>query len=349
MKLFGCNIKTKQNRMLRICLLLIMVGLLVMLMGCGQRKNGRLSDSETYLYYVSADESSVQAVPYDLPKLFDSSLPEDQYYEKIVRMYIDALSGVPRDVDLKSPIDSGLDVVECTYMSGQLTLDFNKVYSKKDSFAEVLRRAAIVQTLLQIDGVEGIAFTVEGLPITDSKLVPIGVMTADSFVSNPGAEINSYETTTLELYFADESGTMLAEAKQNVGYISNISMERLVVDRIIAGPLNDKTNPVVSPTLKVINVTTKDGICYINFDSPFLTKTQKVTDEVIIYSFVNSLTELPNVSKVQFMIDSETEVTFGDHIYLSDPFERNLEIVQDGASTAAPVETVDTVDDTVTE
>ena len=96
---------------------------------------------------------------------------------------------------------------------------------------------------------------------------------------------------------------------------------------MIAGPLTDKAYPTVSPTLKVLNVTTKDGVCYVNLDNSFLTKTLKVSDEAVIYSFVNSLTELPNVNKVQFMIDSETEVSFGDHMYLSEPFERNLELI----------------------
>ena len=51
-------------------------------------------------------------------------------------------------------------------------------------------------------------------------------------------------------------------------------------------------------------------------------------DEVVLYAFVNSLTELPNINKVQFMIDSETEISFGEHSYLNEPFERNLEIVE---------------------
>ncbi len=326
MRLFAaCN---KLNRVMLVTVLLSICGILIMLSGCGRKASTSRDGQGTYLYYVSADESSVEAVPYELGTVDTSGLSEEDYYDKMVHLWIDALSGIPKDISLKSPIDSGMDVNSTSYSSGQLTVDFNSVYSKKDAFTEVLSRAAIVKTLLQIEDVEGISFTVDGLPITDSKLVPIGIMTADSFVSNPGAEINSYERTTVELYFADESGSMLVETKQNVGYISNISMERLIVDRIIAGPLNGKTYPVVSPTLKVINVTTKDGICYINFDSPFLTKTQKVTDETVIYSFVNSLTKLPNVNRVQFMIDSETEVTFGDHIYLSDPFERNLQIVQ---------------------
>ncbi|MBO4901260.1 MAG: GerMN domain-containing protein [Lachnospiraceae bacterium] len=300
----------------------------LLLTGCSTDRRPLLSsDSETYLYYVTTDDSAVVPVPFEVPELDFDDDDEEYYYGQVIRTWIDALSGTPENLDYKSPIDNGLSVNSITYLSGQVTLDFNSVYLQAPGQTEVLRRAAIVKTLSQIEGVESIAFTVDGMPITDSKQVPIGAMTADTFVSNPGAEINAYETTKVLVYFADEEGNMLIGRTENVGYISNISMERLVVDRVIAGPLNDKAYPTVSPTLKVLNVTTKDGICYVNLDNSFLTKTLKVSDEVVIYSFVNSLTELPNVGKVQFMIDSETEVSFGDHIYLSEPFERNLEII----------------------
>ena len=283
--------------------------------------------NEIYLYYVTVDDTAVVPVPYTAPQLDEEGLDEQQYYEKLIAKWIDALSGVPVDVRYKSPIDNGMGVQHITYLSGQATIDFNSAYLSASTQTEVLRRAAIVKTLMQIDGLEGVTFSVEGIPLTESKQVAIGIMNADTFVSNPGAEINSYETTKILVYFADEEGTRLIGRTENVGYISNISMERLVVDRVIAGPLTDKAYPTVSPTLKVLNVTTKDGVCYVNLDNSFLTKTLKVSDEAVIYSFVNSLTELPNVNKVQFMIDSETEVSFGDHMYLSEPFERNLELI----------------------
>ena len=75
-------------------------------------------------------------------------------------------------------------------------------------------------------------------------------------------------------------------------------------------------------------VTTKDGVCYVNLSKEFLVKQGNLTDEVVLYSFVNSLTELSNVNKVQFMIDSETEISFGEHSYLNTPFERDLELIE---------------------
>ena len=161
----------------------------------------------------------------------------------------------------------------------------------------------------------------------DSKAQPIGAMTAETFIDNTGAEINTYERSDLRLYFADAEGTKLVSAVESVAYSSNISMEKLVTEHIISGPLTNGVYPTVSPDIKVISVTVKDGTCYVNLSQEFLTKTKKVSDEAVIYSFVNSLTELSNINKVQFMIDGESEITFGDHIYLSAPFERNLEIV----------------------
>ena len=74
-------------------------------------------------------------------------------------------------------------------------------------------------------------------------------------------------------------------------------------------------------------VMTKYGVCYVNLSKAFLQKQGNLRDEVVLYSFVNSLTELPNVNKVQFMIDSETEISFGEHSYLNAPFERDLALV----------------------
>lgn len=286
--------------------------------GCGA---GEEEQKEAFsIYYL--DKSDTKVVRRDYT-------PINSQTDALINECIVALSTQPKDVELKSPINGSLKVLDCTLKEGQLRLDFDKSYYQAVSVSEVLRRAAIVRTLSQIDGVDGVTFTVMGYPIVDSKEQPIGVMTAETFIDNTGAEINAYERTDLRLYFADESGTTLVSVVEAVAYSSNISMEKLVTEHVISGPLTKEVYPTASSGIKIISVTVKDGICYVNLSQEFLTKIRGVSDEVAIYSFVNSLTELPNINKVQFMIDGETEVTFGDHIYLSDPFERNLEIIQE--------------------
>ncbi len=289
------------------------------LLFCGCKEKNAEGEQPFYLYYVNKKDTKVVPVEYT---------PVNTETAALVQECLSLLSNQPEDVELKNPINGDLTVLNSILSEGQLRINFNNSYYQMQTITEVLRRAAIVRTLIQIDGVEGVLFTVMDSPITDSKEQPIGMMTAETFIDNTGAQINSYERTDLHLYFADVSGTKLVSEVESVVYSSNISMEKLVTEHIISGPLTTEAYATVDPSIKIISVTVKDGICYVNLSQEFLTKTHKVSDEAVIYSFVNSLTELSNINKVQFMIDGESEITYGDHIYLSQPFERNLDIVQ---------------------
>ena len=68
----------------------------------------------------------------------------------------------------------------------------------------------------------------------------------------------------------------------------------------------------------MISISVKDKICYVNFDSSFLTDALSIDGNLIVYSIVNSLTELPDVQRVQI-----SNIVFRD-ISLSSPLERNL-------------------------
>lgn len=290
----------------------------MLMLGAGCGSNAGPSDGAFKIYYPSKD--GVRIAPVSMEPVGMDTL-------EVVDEAIEALKSQPSDYDLRPTIPEEVSVISVSLNDGLLLVDFGTEYYKLTGRDEILRRAAIVRTLDQIEGVDEISFTVDGSPINDSKGVPVGIMTSDMFIDNAGNEINSYERTRLKLYFADEAGTGLVETTESVAYNSNISMEKLVCEHIVSGPLSDNVFPVTDPEVRIMSVSTKDGVCYVNLSKEFLTKKGKLTDEVVIYSFVNSLTELPNINKVQFMIDSETEISFGDHSYLNAPFDRNLELV----------------------
>ena len=84
----------------------------------------------------------------------------------------------------------------------------------------------------------------------------------------------------------------------------------------------------VIPSGTVLNkVTVRDGICYVDFNEKFMEKRKDITAEVALYSIVNSLTELSNVYKVQFLINGATRKNY-QNLDFSSTFERNLEIVE---------------------
>ncbi len=293
--------------------------LLILLTACACSSGREDNDASFKIYYLSKDGMRVSSVAYK---------PVSEDAEALINEVLTELAKQPSDYDLRPVILNDVSVNSFSLNEGLLLIDFDTGYIKDQDREEILRRAAIVRTLDQIDGVDEISITVDGTPLNDRNGVPVGIMTSDMFIDNVGDEINSYERTKLVLYYANEEGTELVQTTESVAYNSNISMEKLVTEHVISGPLSHGVYPVTDPQVGLISVSTKDGICYVNLTKEFLVKQGKLTDEVVLYAFVNSLTELPNVNKVQFMIDSETEISFGEHSYLNEPFERNLEIVE---------------------
>ena len=174
---------------------------------------------------------------------------------------------------------------------------------------------------------------VEGKNLLDATGNTVGVMTAETFIDNTGEDMKKYEEVTLTLYFANVTGDKLIKVNRTMRYNTNIALEKLVVEQLVSGPVEQKGKdnnlvfPVLNSETKIISVSIKDGICYVNLNNAFLSLTNNVTADTVIYSVVNSLTELPGVLKVQLAVDGETEVKLGDKT-LSALFERNLDIIQ---------------------
>ena len=110
--------------------------------------------------------------------------------------------------------------------------------------------------------------------------------------------------------------------------ISSISMERLVIEQLLKGPASDESYPTINPSTKLLSITVKDGVCYLNFSKDILTPVNNVTSDVTIYSIVNSLVEVSNINKVEISIEGSKELKFRDKYELTTLFERNLDLVQ---------------------
>lgn len=300
-------------------ILLIAVLAVVLFSACGQQKGK--SDGETYkMYYVNHDETGV---------LFNEYTTETTDRDELLQEFLQQMETGSEKLEYRAPLSGTFNLLNTSISEGQLVLNFDDNYRSQPVITEILVRAALVRTLTQIEGIEYVSFQVNSEPLLDASGAVVGVMNADQFIDNAGNEINTYEKVKLTLYLADEEGTSLKPVTRSVVYNSNISMERLVVEQLIAGPAeNEAAYPTINPSTRVVTVNVQDGICYVNLDNTFLTQIYNVTSDVTIYSITNSLVELANVNKVQISINGNTNVTYKENTSLSTVFERNLEIVE---------------------
>lgn len=297
--------------------LILVFCMIFFLTGCNDTTNIP-AGTAVNLYYVGNEETKVEVREYSLQaKDMDGQLEE----------VLLQLSTPPSKLEYKAPLSMGFSLLEYEVEDGRLQLDMDEAYKTLKPTTEVLVRAALVRSLTQIEGVGYISITVEGEQLHDSLGNVVGLMTAEQFIDNAGNEINSYERARLKLYFSSEDGTALIATNRTVAYSTNIPMERLVVEQILSGPDIGEVFPTVNSETKLLSVTVKDGVCYVNLDNHFLTQTSNVTTDVAIYSIVNSLTELKTVNKVQLSIEGETKINYRDTYSLTTIFERNLDLV----------------------
>ena len=147
-------------------------------------------------------------------------------------------------------------------------------------------------------------------------------------MENPGGPINASQQTTLTLYFANMDGTGLVEETRVVHYSSNISMEKLVMEQLMEGPKQSGAQSTIPAETKLINVSVVDGICYVSLDETFLNQNPEITEQVVLFSIVDSLTELGNVQKVQISINGDTSGKCRYNYDLATMYEADESLVQ---------------------
>lgn len=222
-----------------------------------------------------------------------------------------------------SLVPSNLKLVRFAVENSSLELYFDSSYQNMDTVSELLFRAGIVKTFCQVDGIESVTFFIDEKPLTNSSYAPLGAQTAADYVDIIGNGLSSQKKATLTLYYTNEKGDALVKKIQDVVYESSYSIEKDVINRLIQGPFEDGYYRTLPANLQLISIGIKDKICYVNFDSSFLTDALSIDGNLIVYSIVNSLTELADVQRVQIMVNGDSNIVFRD-ISLGSPLERNL-------------------------
>ncbi len=298
---------------------ILLAGMFLLLCACGSGANGE-PGTAYQIYYVNNEETKIISREYRSETTDEESLLEE---------LLEQLAMISERLEYETTLAKEFTLTGHTLDNGLLTLDFDERYKDLRGTREVLVRASIVRTMIQLKQVERVAFTVKGEQLVNQAGTAIGAMNAESFIENAGNEINAYEKVDLRLYFANESGDYLVEEnRRNVVYNSNISLEKLVVEKLVEGPMETGAYPTINPTTKVLSVTVKDGICYVNLNNDFLNQPYNVTSDVTIYSITNSLVELSNVNKVQISIEGNTNISYRERLSLNNLFERNLDMLE---------------------
>ena len=296
---------------------ILLLAIPLLMAGC--RKQQQVDESGYQIWYINQDETCLK---------YENKELQSKNEEGLLREMMEVMRETPTDDELKPVIPEDVELLDFDFEHNQLYLDFSPEYKKMPKVYEVLCRAAIVRTLGQIDGVEYVDFQVNGEPLTDLEGKEIGLMNEDQFIENAGEEFNAYKTADLTLYFSNKAGDKLVEQRVAMEYNSNISLEKLIVEQLIAGPPFEGAYPTIPSETKLLNISIKDNICYVNLDEGFLGTGYNVIESIPVYSIVNSLIENTDAQKVQISINGETNRMFRESINFDTIFEKNEGLIE---------------------
>ncbi|SEK58546.1 germination protein M [Pseudobutyrivibrio ruminis] len=303
--------------MKRLLSLILTITLALSMVSCGSKNE----ESDYQIYYLKSDKAGIVPTAYTFQSDDTAEMVEEA---------INELSESPDDIDYINTIPSEVEAKSWEINDGNLSLYLVGGYDSLDTYTEILVRAAIVKTLVQIDGVESVSIYVNDAPLADSNGDSIGAMTADTFIEDFGQETDSLLSTNLTLYFASADGMSTVAETREVYYSRNVTIERLVIEQLLKGPDSDELLSAIPPGTKLNSISvSENGVCIVNFDAAIESTVTGVTENVTVYSIVNSLTELDNIKQVQILVNGDTPHISNVDVDLSSSISRNEDIINE--------------------
>ena len=145
----------------------------------------------------------------------------------------------------------------------------------------------------------------------------------DSFIT-PDENPSEDETKNVNIYFGDEQGESFVTEKREISIEEDQSIAESVFLELQKGPVSDDLVATIPDGTNLLSIQTKKGLCTIDLSEEFVENHPGgSTGELItIYSIVNTLTDLPGIEKVQFLIEGEKREAYL-HVVFDEPFTKN--------------------------
>ncbi len=304
--------------------IILVLALALSLVACGKTKK----DNSFYLYYLNTDKCGI--TPVEFSKEFKRD--DDPAYKILYIM--EKLSKKTNSVDYMATIPAGLKFEKVEYLSetGNATLLFSgdeELLADLEDYTRVLIRAAVVKTLVQIDGVNEVSIYVNNEPLRDTSGEIIGPMTSEDFIDNFDEQQEAYLSKEVTLYFANTDGSSLCGVTKKINYSQNTTLERRVLQELLKGPGQDNAQFIsaIPEGTMVKSFHVENGLCTVNFDATLETGVSGVTESAEVYSIVNTLTELPSIKQVLILVNGETPHLSNLDVDLSAAVNRNEDII----------------------
>ncbi len=270
------------------------------------------------LYFINDDGTGIVSSPYKIRYKTDDDL---------IINTLEMLRDGPKTSKLGAIMPRSTEINGIELLGGGfLTVHFSDDFLTKDPSRNVLNVYAVVKSLCSTAHVSSVRVLVNGEPIKDRDKKTLEYISASDI--NLETEEYRSEMRKVKLYFADSNGEKLVGQTRTIKITDQQPIEQYIINELIKGTKDKEMKSLLSKKTVLVSVDVEENICYLNFKSNFLTdnKGNEQHEKLVIYSIVNSLTELQTIARVQFYMDGKRVSNFGN-MRIKDYIERNTAII----------------------
>ena len=237
----------------------------------------------------------------------ETTLTAETTEEAIKELYSKLCS--PENEKHLSAIPKSITLTDSSFKDGTCYLTLSPSYSNLAPASRVSLNFVLVTTMSELPGVEAVSITANG---TES------VFKGENFVTEtPPVYFDSH---SVNLYFPSTDYREILTVEKTFAPVANKNFEASVAELLLDPP---KDTNLISPFPKgttINDARTENGVCILDVSSEFIISTPHDAEKehAVITAIVDTLTELPNINSVKFLIDGKPGYGF-THYNLAEP------------------------------
>ena len=226
---------------------------------------------------------------------------DDDYLEKAIF----SLNTQAGDARLQSAMPTGVSIISAQLDGDVLNLEMTPAYLALTGIQKTIADYCITLTLCELADVSTVSLYVDGEAVTTG----LGVEDAMLF----DAEAVPYEKQ-VRLYFPVKDTDYLRSEYHTLTVDIDVPLERYIIEELLRGPYDSSLYSGIPSDTTLLSVTIDDKMCTVDFSDDFyynrsLSKTQM---DLAVYSIVNSLTSLSEISSVKILINGKSVGKYGN-------------------------------------
>lgn len=276
--------------------------------------------SHNVIYLYSEEDYKLVPIP-----MAEELAQESMSDRELIRAILSRLSENDVENLLNATIPKSIMIRQFRVEQGHVTIDLTNSIFALDPVAESIMKTSIIKSLTSFDVFKSVEFFFNGIPIKDNQQYISGKFQQRDTLVSYDEVVNRVFYKTVSVYKPNDKKDKLVHVYEDIPVSSNKKVEEVIIENI----LNNTEFSVFPKGTKLLNVYTNEEVCFVDFSEECQTNylPDGISERIAVYSIVNSLTDLPNITHVQFLIEGQIVKTLQGNLSLNRLLTKNYALM----------------------